>query len=99
MNEGNLKPFKKGQSGNPKGRPKGSRNKLSESFLKDALEAWEKDGKTALKTMASEKPADFAKMIASIIPKEGNIELHANLPITKIERVIIDPTTKTEQGQ
>jgi len=26
-NEENLKPFKKGKSGNPKGRPKGSRNR------------------------------------------------------------------------
>ena len=33
----NLKPFKPGQSGNPKGRPKGARNRLAQ-FL-EALEA------------------------------------------------------------
>ena len=30
-----LTQFKPGQSGNPKGRPQGSRNKLSEDFLAD----------------------------------------------------------------
>ena len=33
----NLKPFKPGQSGNPKGRPKGARNRLGTQFL-EALE-------------------------------------------------------------
>ena len=34
----NLVPFKPGQSGNPKGRPKGARNRLGTQFL-EALEA------------------------------------------------------------
>jgi hypothetical protein len=29
----NLIPFKPGQSGNPRGRPRGARNKLGEDFL------------------------------------------------------------------
>lgn len=33
----NLRPFKPGQSGNPKGRPKGARNRLGTQFL-EALE-------------------------------------------------------------
>jgi hypothetical protein len=32
-----LRPWKKGQSGNPKGRPKGSRNKLSHRLALDKL--------------------------------------------------------------
>jgi hypothetical protein len=32
-----LKPWKKGQSGNPKGRPKGSRNKVGHELALDKL--------------------------------------------------------------
>ena len=67
--EANLRPpWKKGQSGNPKGRPKGSRNKLSESFLKDCRAAWKENGKDALAKMAAERPGDFAKMVAGLVP-------------------------------
>lgn len=66
--------FKPGQSGNPDGRPKGSRNKLSTNFLNDCLEAWNNNGKAALRDMATEKPADFAKMVAGIIPKEFDLK-------------------------
>lgn len=74
--------FKPGQSGNPKGRPKGARSKLAETFLKDALDAWETDGKTALKQMATEKPGDFAKMVAGIIPKEDKLDV--NMSVTEV---------------
>lgn len=65
-----LIPWKPGQSGNPKGREKGSRNKLSEDFLTDTLAEWRKSGKAALAIMAQEKPSDFCKMVAQVIPKE-----------------------------
>ena len=38
---GLLPPWKSGQSGNPAGRPKGSRNKLSEQFLEETYEVWQ----------------------------------------------------------
>ena len=40
--------WKPGQSGNPKGRPKNAKQKLSDTFLADMLEAWERDGKSAI---------------------------------------------------
>lgn len=65
--------FKPGQSGNPAGRPKGSRSKLSESFLSAMCQDFEKHGQTVIDTVRADKPADYLKIIAAIVPKEFNI--------------------------
>ena len=62
--------FKAGQSGNPNGRPKGSRSKLGEDFLTDLHEAWQEHGKQALKTCATREPTQFAKIVANVLPRQ-----------------------------
>jgi hypothetical protein len=57
-------------NGNAKGRPRGSRNKLSEDFLRDLYDAWTQCGVDALKRAAENKPTEFCKMVAGLLPKE-----------------------------
>jgi hypothetical protein len=61
--------FKPGQSGNPAGRPKGSRNKLSEAFLKVLAEDFEAHGEKVIERLRTEQPAQYANVIAKLMPK------------------------------
>ena len=62
--------FSKGVSGNPAGRPKGARSKLTEDFFRDMAEAWEERGKAALLEMVAERPHEFVKTAAGLQSKE-----------------------------
>ena len=61
--------WKPGQSGNPAGRPKGSRTKFEETFLKDFLASWEKDGPSVINRVIQENPTAYLKVAATILPK------------------------------
>lgn len=82
--------FKPGQSGNPQGRPKGSRNKLGEQFISDLYEDWQQHGVVTLARVREEKPDQYLKVVASILPKDLNVNINSTDDLTDeqlIERI------------
>ena len=54
--------------GNP-GRPKGSRNKLFEAFIRVLCDDFEKGGPEVIERLREEQPAQYANVIARLMPK------------------------------
>ena len=67
---GLREPWKPGESGNPAGRPKGSRNKLGEEFITELYNDWCQHGAAALKKVRENRPDVYVKVVASLLPRE-----------------------------
>lgn len=80
--------YKPGQSGNPAGRPKGSRNKLGEEFIQKLYADFQEHGEAAIVKVRTEKPDAYLKVIAGILPKELKITNESDLTDEQlIERI------------
>ena len=77
------RPFKPGQSGNPAGRPKGARNKLSESFLNALADDFDAHGRDVIATVRGSRPHDYLRVIAATLPKRLETEL-ADRPLERM---------------
>ena len=71
--------FTSGQHG--PGRPKGSRNRLAETFIHDVFEAWKTHGKDVLERVAKEDPVAFLRLA-------GAVAMHAK---PRARPICIDP--------
>ena len=83
--------FRPGQSGNPNGRPKGSRNRIAELLLDDLCTAWAEHGRDAIARMLKQRPGDFVKVVASLVPREllvGEASPLASLSDDELETLI-----------
>jgi hypothetical protein len=68
------RPFQPGQSGNPAGRPKGARSKLSESFLKALADDFDSNGIEVIEKVRSDRPHEYLKIVAAVLPRQMQLE-------------------------
>jgi hypothetical protein len=72
------------------GRPKGARSKLGEAFLDALHEDFNEHGQAAIVQVRTEKPDQYLKVIASILPRDLNVNINPNDEMTDeqlIERI------------
>lgn len=71
--------FKPGQSGNPAGRPKGSRTKFGEAFLADLQADWQEHGAEVIARVRAGDPSTYLRVCAGLMPKQLEIEQHESI--------------------
>jgi hypothetical protein len=69
-----------GVSGNPNGRPIGSRTVFSQSFLKDLASVWAERGRAAMEKTAIDQPGVFFATCARLIGPEVKLTIEQRLP-------------------
>jgi hypothetical protein len=76
----NGRMWQPGQSGDPNGRPVGSRTAFSASFLKDLAEVWRDHGRETMIKTATDQPSIFFATCARLIGPEVKLTIEQTLP-------------------
>lgn len=79
------------QPGNP-GRPKGARNKFTDRFFGDILEAWEQHGVEALSRVAQEDPSTFVRVAAQLMSKDVSVTADVSESFARLWSAVSDGT-------
>ena len=73
-----------GYKGGP-GRPVGARNKLGEAFIQALHESFVAQGADAIQRVIDDKPEQYLKVIASLLPKDVNLNVNNEIEMTDDE--------------
>jgi hypothetical protein len=68
------RPFRPGQSGNPRGRPKGSRNKLTETLISTIADDFAEHGAAAIARVRAEDPTMYLRIVSTLVPRDLILE-------------------------
>ena len=91
--------FQPGKSGNPLGRPRGSRNKLSEQFIGDLQELWAEQGPSILQRLAIEHPEKLLSAMVHILPKDFQVSVTENRPLIELTtEELLEISLKTQDS-
>jgi hypothetical protein len=84
--------FKKGNTGNPNGRPKGSPNKTTKALKEMILGALDQaGGESYLLQQARENPNAFLTLVGKVLPTTLAGDPNNPVTVTTIKRVIVRP--------
>lgn len=72
-------PWQKGQSGNPAGRPSGSRDKITEAFLRDLAVHWQGHGREAIERVYNTELATYLRFVSTLVPREHKLSSELNV--------------------
>lgn len=87
--------WKPGQSGNPAGRPKSARGKLTDDFVAALYKDFTKHGEQAIDTVRKDKPEVYLQIISKLLPRD--IKLENTVTLQKITHVIVDVLDKEDK--
>ena len=69
-----------GQSGNPAGKPPGTRTAFSQGFIRDFALVWAEEGLEAVRRVAKKSPEAFVAIAARICPNDVRLTLEQAIP-------------------
>ena len=89
--------FKPGQSGNPKGREKGSKNHITKAFLEALTEDFLAHGKDVIERVREERPEVYLKLVALLVPKDLDVKHSGDVTVQLVNYADIDEQAESER--